>query len=422
MDRSDIIIVGAGACGLMAARELSKAGRRVAILEARDRIGGRVYPLSEEEFGYPAQGGAEFVHGDADITKALIKEAGMTLIKTEGDMWDYHDGVLTINGHTVPNQDEFHEKLKNLKEDISVNHFLNKYFSDQKYNELRSQILRMVEGYDAADPDRLSAFDLRQEWVVGGWTQYRIKEGYGALIKFLEAEVKKNGVEIYLNSVVKSIDHAADKVVLQCSDGDIYQCDKVVLTVPLPVYSDISFIPEVPKMIEAMEKIGFGGAIKIILKFKSRWWVDTLGKDFNEMDFILSKELITSWWTQYPEVAAVLTGWLAGPKTQRFIHSSSDELIEVGITSLANIFKVERQFLKDQLVAGKAINWPADPYTKGGYSYTTLETLSAMKELVEPVEGRLFFAGEAFYSKEDTSTVEGALGSGLEIAKKILGK
>jgi monoamine oxidase len=75
----DVIIIGAGAAGLMAARELARAGKKVTILEARDRIGGRIYPLSAEDFGYEAMGGAEFVHGPAPITCEIVKEAGLTL-------------------------------------------------------------------------------------------------------------------------------------------------------------------------------------------------------------------------------------------------------------------------------------------------------------------------------------------------------
>ena len=70
------MVVGAGAAGLMAACELARAGRHVTILEARDRLGGRIFPLPEAEFGYGAEGGAEFVHGAAPVTRALMREAG----------------------------------------------------------------------------------------------------------------------------------------------------------------------------------------------------------------------------------------------------------------------------------------------------------------------------------------------------------
>jgi monoamine oxidase len=79
-----IVIIGAGAAGLMAARELACAGKRVTVLEARDRCGGRIHSLPVAEFGYPAEGGAEFVHGEAPITRGLLREAGLSLLPIQG--------------------------------------------------------------------------------------------------------------------------------------------------------------------------------------------------------------------------------------------------------------------------------------------------------------------------------------------------
>ena len=78
------VVVGAGAAGLMTARELARAGHRVTILEARARCGGRIYPLPTHEFGYPAEGGAEFLHGAAPVTRALMREARLSLSPRRG--------------------------------------------------------------------------------------------------------------------------------------------------------------------------------------------------------------------------------------------------------------------------------------------------------------------------------------------------
>src|SRR3990167_2924193 len=96
MKTTDVVIVGAGVARLVAGRELAKAGKKVVMLEARDRVGGRVWPIAEEEFGFQVQAGAEFVHGPAPITKSLIKEAGLTYIPTEeGERWNTYSGKLT---------------------------------------------------------------------------------------------------------------------------------------------------------------------------------------------------------------------------------------------------------------------------------------------------------------------------------------
>ena len=91
------VIVGAGAAGLMTARELARSGKKVTILEARDRCGGRIYPLPAQEFGYPAEGGAEFVHGAAPVTRALMREAGLSLLPIEGTRWGARNGAFSPN-------------------------------------------------------------------------------------------------------------------------------------------------------------------------------------------------------------------------------------------------------------------------------------------------------------------------------------
>src|SRR5690242_20872788 len=96
------LIAGAGAAGLMAGRELARAGKAVTILEARDRCGGRIEPLPAREFGYPAEGGAEFVHGAAPVTRALMREAGLSLAPMAGSRWSSRSGPLAPDDAPIP--------------------------------------------------------------------------------------------------------------------------------------------------------------------------------------------------------------------------------------------------------------------------------------------------------------------------------
>src|SRR5262252_5651602 len=112
------VIVGAGAAGLMTARELARAGKRVTILEARHRCGGRIDPLPAQEFGYPAEGGAEFVHGASPVTRALMREAGLSLLPSAGKGWRVIDGVLSPSDGKTPHGNRLHQALSALRTDM----------------------------------------------------------------------------------------------------------------------------------------------------------------------------------------------------------------------------------------------------------------------------------------------------------------
>ena len=160
-----IIVIGAGAAGLMAARELGRAGKNVTVLEARGRCGGRIHSLPAAEFGYPAEGGAEFVHGEAPVTRDLLRQAGISLLPVQGARWSVAQGAFSRNEMPAPYSDRFYECLAKLKADITVADFLKQHFAGPKYTRLRHFVVRMVEGYDAADPARASMLALRDEWT-----------------------------------------------------------------------------------------------------------------------------------------------------------------------------------------------------------------------------------------------------------------
>ncbi|MBC7836857.1 FAD-dependent oxidoreductase, partial [Acetobacteraceae bacterium] len=197
---------------------------------------------------------------------------------------------------------------------------------------------------------------------------------------------------------------------------------EAIVTVPLPLIKTIAFIPPIPDKLKAASEIGFGSVIKILMRFHNAWWKKAQGKNFEKLFFLFSNETIPSWWTQYPEDRATLTGWKAGPTAEKLSEKTEAEIEEIALQSLSNIFKMPMAQLQDELITSKIIRWSQDPYAKGAYSYPTPESTKAIEELLMPVDGRLFFAGEAINSSWTSSTVEGALASGLSAAQTILKK
>src|SRR5947207_4585195 len=137
LDPTHFLIVGAGAAGLMTARELTRAGNRVSIVEGRDRCGGRILPLPTQEFGYPAEGGAEFVHGAATVTRSLMREAGLSLLPRAGTRWSVRTGALSPADVALPHADRFYQALRQVKADLPIAEFLETRFAEPRYKELR---------------------------------------------------------------------------------------------------------------------------------------------------------------------------------------------------------------------------------------------------------------------------------------------
>jgi monoamine oxidase len=419
-DPDHVIVIGAGAAGLMAAREFGRAGKKVTVLEARDRCGGRIDPLPAAEFGYPAEGGAEFVHGEAPVTRGLLREAGLSLLPIEGMQRTIVEGKLWSEDPLEIHEAKLHAALRELKEDVTVAEFLRRQFAGSEYDRLRRSIERMVESYDAADPERASTMALRDEWMdEGRSTQVRVAGGYGGLVDFLVEGCSSQGAGIKLGTVVKAIDYAGVGAIVRCANGDAHECDAVVLTVPLPLLKDIALPSMERERAAAAAHIGFGNVIKILMRFETRWWLDER-KDLADLTFLLSEERIPVWWTQHPSDFPVLTGWFGGPKTARMVQLDEQELVEAALASLADIFGLDPRQLARSLVAARAINWAKDRYARGAYSYATTETRAAQSVLSTPVGGAVFYSGEALYRGRDMGTVEAALASGLETARTVL--
>ncbi len=404
----------------MAARELARAGKRVTILEARDRCGGRIFTLPAEEFGYPAEGGAEFVHGAAPVTRALMREAQLSLSPRGGTRWSARTGKISPDRPLVPHMGRFYQALSEMKADLPIAEFLETHFADRRYDEMRRSVTRTVEGYDAADPRRASTLALRDEWMARDDGPHgRIAKGYGALIDYLASECRRHGAALHLGAAVTAIDGTGGRVVVRCRHNATFEGDAAILTVPPPLLPEITLPSGARERIAAVADIGFGNVVKILFRFATKWWGDHGGRDLSDLSFLLSDAAVPTWWTQYPDEYPVLTGWLAGPKADRVSSLAEAQLIDMGLASLGEVFDLRPDRIRQNFVGARAINWGHDPFARGAYSYATPRTREAQSVLRKP-SGAIFLSGEALYAGPEMGTVEAALVSGQETVQTIL--
>jgi monoamine oxidase len=320
----------------------------------------------------------------------------------------------------MPGWGKMMQKLNELKKDITIGEFLDQNFGEDQYAALRGSVTRFISGYDTADPYKASAFALREEWQSeDDDAQYRLVGGYGKLTEYLAEECRLNGVEFYLNSVVKHIGHNSSAVKVALADGSIFELGKVIVALPLGVLQSdaIAFQPEIGDHDKALKQMGFGAIVKLLLEFKEAFWEN---KDRAHMSFFMSGEEIPTWWTQYPTHSTVLTGWLGGLPAEKKKHMTDEEFMLAAIRSLAVIFSKNEEELKDNLVAWKVANWTTDPFTLGSYVYDTVESHAARKILSRPINDTVYFTGEYIYEGPSMGTVEAALTSGQETARKLL--
>ena len=412
----DVIIIGAGATGLLAMRDLAKAGYHVCMLEAAETAGGRISTVKGDFENY-AEAGAEFIHGKLPLTFQLLKDAGLSYEAVEGKMIGVRQGQWQSEEH-YEHWNEFMQQLRKLKTDITVHQFLEENFSKPEHIHLRQAVQRFSEGFDLADISKASILSIKKEWEDIDKTQYRIKGGYIQLIDHLVNSCRQPNTEFYLNTCVNKIDHEEGNVTVHTSDNKKFQANKLIITVSAGVLQSgtIQFKPTLTDHAVAIQGLGFGTVIKFLLEFKTNFW-----EAFDdEAGFLLTDEEIPTWWTQLPAESNLLTGWLGGPNATKKIFEPDSSLLQTALLSLSSIFRIPPAMLQEELTNYKIINWLNQPYIKGGYSYNTLHSEKAKEILSSPLNNTIYFAGEAISKSESQGTVESALQSGHDTAKMLI--
>ena len=432
-EHQDVIVIGAGAAGLAAAAALGRAGHSVLVLEARDRIGGRIWSRHEPALPVPIELGAEFIHGASPETHAWLRSIGQTAIDTSGEHWSCLDGRLQQRTQSLLGQVRAALEAGDVlsRPDTSLESFLTGERGRTLSQEARSMARAFVSGFDAADPERVSIHSVAEEWRAGGMldsSQARPANGYGTLLRALRAALDPTRVQLQLQTAVTEIHWSSRsvEVVGQCL-GKIVRATarKVIVTVPLGVLKlspqemgAIRFTPPLEVKRTALDQLLSGPVLKVALHFRRPFWEEQDDGRYLDASFYHAPgKIFPTFWTTLPARTSLLNAWMGGPAAARLGELPDEEVIRQALECVAAVFNRDERNL--ELEAAYLHNWQRDPFARGAYSYAAVGGTRAREILATPLDGALFFAGEAADTSGDATTVTGALRSGVRAALEV---
>jgi len=420
---ADVIAIGAGATGLAAAHALAQAGRRVIVLEARDRIGGRVW--TDHHFAsVPVERGAEFIHGQQADTWAWVRRAGARtepVTRWAGRRLVQEDGRLV--GPDVFEQRSDLAPVFTLEERLTAytgpDISLAEWLAAQQFSPLAAHIADMRLAHaNCASPATISVAELAHELRISdkGPGDFHILDGYDRVLA-LVAE----GLDIRLGTPVAGIQWGEDgvEVVVETFKRSNFQtferftAPQAIVTLPLAVLKAgvVAFDPPLPSAKQqAIAALNMAPAMKLILRFEEPFWD-------HDMTFLTGRDPLPVWWTVRPG-APLLIGFVTGPRAARLAAHGPDDVLEQGLAALAVIFGDAPRRL---FAAHALVDWAADDWARGGYS-SVPPGMHGMRAVLAQPAGALHFAGEATVFANNPATVHGALHSGERAASELLGR
>lgn len=405
-----ILVIGAGAAGLMAAYGLSRKGVEVIVLESDSRIGGRVHTVTPAEFTRSVEAGAEFILGNLDLTLRLMKKAKLKYVTASMDMMEFRNGKFTP-AFASEHWQKFEKIVSRIRRDCTLAELLDRHFVGNQYDTFRKECIEMAQGLDLADPEKLSVFCIRDEWTSPE-AQYRPVSGYSSLLEFLSDEILMNGGKIVFDSRVNAIEWTKGSVSAH-SGPEIFTADSVIITATLGNLQQrqITFRPKIDD--RHFFDIGFGEVIKVAMEFNAPFWEETQP----DLGFLFTEDELT-FWTQLELRRPMLIGWIGNDKAFEMSALTDEEILQRLIIKLAEAFPDSD--VKSKLRAKAVFRYTRDEPSSGGYSWTTPKSRKAIQKINQGIDETIWFAGEAFERSGDVATVEAALKSGRYIARKLL--
>ncbi|MGB4777721.1 flavin monoamine oxidase family protein [Microbacterium sp.] len=436
MTEFDTIVVGAGVAGVTAARLLADAGRRVVVLEARDRIGGRVW--TDRTGGYVTDRGASWIHGIDDSPVAAATAAfGMRTVEftVGGYQPDSRpiahygpDGRRLTPEQTHAYVTDIHAVDAVLADVIAASDPFASY-RDVTERAIAQQVAQ--HGWDAERAQRVREYlEHRSEEQYGAWIEDMGARGleddhvYGDEVVFPDGYDRlpttiAEGLDVRLGHVVDSVAWAPDGVTARTTDGAVFSAVSAVVTVPVGVLQapDFEITPPLPpRHAEALSRLRMNAFEKVFLRFERRFWDEGVYA-------IRQQGPEGAWWHSWYDLTALHGGptlltFAAGPAAVAVREWSDGEVAESVLAQLRRLYGDA----VPEPVAMQRTAWQDDPFSHGAYAYMARGSVPAdHDDLAEPIGGVLHLAGEATWT-DDPATVPGALLSGHRAAERVLGR
>lgn len=418
----DTLIIGAGVAGLAAGRQLHDTGRRILILEARDRVGGRIWTVNDFA-DFPIEQGAELIHGERAVTHQLVSAAGFHTLPAPRKaflQWGGPAGFQRI-AELPPAVRTTIETLfaaysvlpHNLPPGTDLS--LADYLRTQGFSTAAIGMADVLFAQTCcASIETLSCADLVREMQVdhAGLEEFRIREGYGALLNHYST-----GLPIRLNCPVRSIRWRAQGVEV-VTEREQFTARQCILTVPVSILQSgaIRFDPPLSAAKQqAIAAFRVEPATKLLYRFQEPLWDESLVYGAHE-------GIAARWWTPgYGRPgAAVLCCYITAERAAQLDAMPEADALKLGLAEMSRLLR--RPDLHTTCVAARRVAWGKDPYARGGYAHIPPGVAAARLRLAQPEGGVLFFAGEATAYDTNPQTVHGAIESGWRVAAALLSR